>query len=329
MNPGACVFSFLNTSTMTVKCTDETSNTSSMIPADLLTSSYMSNITRVTFSSLLSSLPSYLCSLPSHQIDLSSQAFTTLSDATFPCLDWFTKVSLSSNMITSVNMASGNFTNLTSLDLSSNQLTMLPYSILNPTPTSLRYLDLRNNDITYLDLFIYTLKNITINLDNNPINSSDILNPQNVTLPTGLQNGTSNITFPGSVTNSTVIIQDTLAVTYGLCNSFQTLRSYLLTFRLTVTNVLLDCTCASFNLRQIYTINGYNITSDFNCSIATQAASFAALTASSCPNATNFTSGLCGNSSNQVCPLFLKLHKREYTKRLCTCNRPKYPSIRF
>ena len=303
MNPGACLFTFFNYTTMSITCTNETSSSSSTIPSDLLSSSYMSNITRVTFPSLISSLPLYLCSLPSHTIDLSSQAFTTLSDTTFPCLNWFYKVTLSSNNITSVNMASGNFTNLTSLDLSSNPLTLLPYSILNPTPTSLRYLDLRNDSITYIDLFLYTLKNITINLDGNPINSSDILNPQNVTLPTGTGNGTNQtvtITFPGNVNNSTIIIQDSIAVTYGLCNSLQTLRGDLLNLRSTVSNFVLDCTCASFNLKELYRKNGLNITNDFPCSITSQTTSFYALSTTSCPNAISFTSGLCSNSANQV-----------------------------
>jgi hypothetical protein len=285
---------------MNIICTNDTSNSASTFPTSLLTNSYMSGITRVAFPSSISSLPSYLCSLPSHQIDLSYQSFTALTDATFPCLDSFQTVILSHNQLTTVNMASGNFKMLASLDLSSNFLTQLPYSILNPTPTSLRYLDLRNNSITYIDLFIYTLKNITINLDNNPINSSNIINSQNVSL-SGITNSTVNITFPTTVTGSTFIIDDTLAVAYGICNIFNSLRTTLLDLRTTFTTVVLKCTCASINLRQLYQQNGYNITNDFSCSNATDALTYYYLNATSCLNATNFQSGLCTNTAAPVC----------------------------
>jgi Leucine-rich repeat (LRR) protein len=257
----------------------------------------MSGIQTVTFPTSISSLPSYLCSLPSHIIDLSHQAFTTLSDATFPCLDAFTKVTLSYNQITSVNMASGDFKNLTILDLSSNQLTTLPYSILRPTPTSLRYLDLRNNSITSIDLFIYTLQNITINLDNNPINSSVIINPQNATLGINTTS-TVNVTFPAIVTSSTIIIQDTTVASVIACSSFTSIRSFLLNFRSATTSVLLQCTCASFSLKQLYQTNGYDITKDFSCSSGTDGQTFSNLTSTSCPNAVSFqlapcTTGVC------------------------------------
>ncbi|CAF4655882.1 unnamed protein product, partial [Rotaria sp. Silwood2] len=258
----------------------------------------MSSITRITFPSPISSLPSYICSLPSREIDLSFQVFTTLNDATFPCLDSFRIINLSFNQLTSVTMTNGNLKNLTSLDLSSNKLTSLPYSILNPTPTSLRYLDLRNNSINYIDLFIFTLKNITINLSNNPINSSNIINPQNITL-TNNDTSTVNITLPVTVTNSTITITDFIAFEYGLCNSFQSLRNYLLTLQSQVSRLLLECTCASINLKQIYQQNGYRVTNDFPCSNTSAVASFDALNMTYCPNATNFQSGLCTNNSSE------------------------------
>ncbi|CAF0867892.1 unnamed protein product [Rotaria sordida] len=298
LNPGACYFSFSDSTSMMIRCTNDTSNSLSRIPSDLLSSPCMSTITRITFPSSISSLPSYVCSLPSREIDLSFQAFTTLNDETFPCLDSFRTINLSFNNLTSVSMTNGNFKNLTSLDLSSNQLTLLPYSILNPTPTSLRYLDLRNNSIKYIDLFIYTLKNITINLDNNPINSSNIINPQNITLGNN-DTSTVNITFPLTVANSTITITDSIALTYGLCNNFQSLRNSLLNLRLAVGNVLLQCTCASINLKQIYQKNGYNIISDFLCSSPTTEGTFDALNMTSCPNATDFQAGLCANNSSE------------------------------
>ena len=193
MNPGACFFTFSNTSAVRIRCTSDIS-ASSTIPSASLSTTYFSSVTVIDLTPPISSLPPYLCSLPSHEIDLSYQAFTTLTNQTFPCLDWFHKVNLAHNNLASVNMPSGNFTTLSYLDLSSNRLTTLPYSILTPTPSSLRYLDLRNNLITSIDLFLYTLRNITVDLRGNPINSSSIINPQNVTLPSG------------NNTNSTAII---------------------------------------------------------------------------------------------------------------------------
>jgi len=300
MKPGACFCTFLNQTSMTMSCTNDTSNSLSTFPESLLTSSYMSDIERVTFPSPISSLPSYLCSLPSGKIDLSYQSFTTLTDATFPCLDSFTQVILSYNDLTSVNISNGNFQNLTILDLSSNRLTSIPYSILHPTPTSLRYLNLQNNSITSIDLFVYTLKNITINLADNPINSSSIINPENVTL----ENGTStvNITYPSSVTNSTIIVQDSLVASFIACTSFTSIRSFLLNLKTASSNVVLLCTCASFSLKQLYQANGFNINNDFSCSIPSDEKIFQSLTSTSCPNATQFQLNSC-NGTPQVCLL--------------------------
>jgi len=306
MNPGACFFTFLSTTVARIQCTNDISS-SSTIPSTLLNTTYFSNITTIDFPTSISSLPSYLCSLPSRQIDLSYQSFTTLDNAVFPCLDWFYKVTLSHNNISSVNMASGNFTNLNYLDLSSNRLTTLPYSILTPTPSSLRYLDLRNNSITSIDLFLYTLKNITVDLRDNPINSSSIINPQNVTLPSGNStNSTATITFPSSVTSSTYIFNDQTALTAGTCTRAAVLE-YLGILQMTYNNILLDCTCASINLEEIFIRGGGNIANSFNCSNGTSAANFAALTMASCGSAAlNFTAGLCYNESLQVCSIFLK-----------------------
>ncbi|CAF3498111.1 unnamed protein product [Rotaria socialis] len=296
MNPGACFFSFSNKTKMSIQCTNDTSDSSSKIPTSLLSSSYMANITRIIFPSLISSLPFYLCSLPSRQIDLSSETFTTLTDATFPCLDSFNTVDLAFNQITSVAMSNGNFKSLTSLDLSSNRLTALPYSILTPSPTSLRYLDLRNNSLTSIDLFIYTLKNITINLDNNPINSSSVINPQNVTI-SSILNSTANITFPSTVSNITLIIQDSIALTNATCDNFQALKAYLSSLQSTFSAVLLACTCASINLKQIYAQNGRNITDDYKCSNSEDTNNFYALNVSSCLNSPDYQAGLCANQS--------------------------------
>ncbi|CAF4308656.1 unnamed protein product [Rotaria sp. Silwood2] len=316
MDPGACFFTFSDAATVRIKCTKDISN-SSTIPSELLSSDYFSNITRADYGRSISSLPSYICSLPSHDIDLSFQSFTALNDNTFPCLDWFRSVSLSNNQITSVNMRSGNFTNLTSLDLSSNGLTGIPYSILIPTPSSLRFLDLRNNSIASIDLFLYTLKNITIDLRDNPINSSIIINPLNVTLPSvNNTNPTINITFPLSVVNTTYIFNDQTALTAGTCNRYAVL-AYRDTLRLVYNNVLLDCTCASINLKEIFLRNQSNITDDFTCSNGTSAESFNALTIFSCGSAAlNFSSGLCLNESLQVCSIFGLQRQRRLQRQL-------------
>ncbi|CAF0876824.1 unnamed protein product [Rotaria sp. Silwood1] len=300
MEPGACFFNFSNMTTVRIKCTKDISD-SSTIPSELLSSDYFSNIRRVDFARSISSLPSYICSLPSHDIDLSFQSFTILNDETFPCLDWFRSVSLANNQMTSVNMRSGNFTNLTLLDLSSNQLTGIPYSILIPTPSSLRFLDLRNNSITSIDLFLYTLKNITIDLRDNPINISSIINPLNVTLLLANNtNSTTIITFPSSVTNSTYIFNDQTALTAGTCNRYAIL-AYRNTLQSVYNNILLDCTCASINLKEIFLRNQSDITQDFTCSNGTSTVSFNALTILSCGSATlNFSSGLCLNESLQT-----------------------------
>jgi hypothetical protein len=255
----------------------------------------------------ISSLPQYLCSLPSRQIDLSYQSFTVLDDSTFPCLDWFNRVTLSHNNITSVNMASGNFTNLNYLDLSSNRLTVLPYSILHPTPTSLHYLDLRNNSITSIDLFLYTLKNITVDLRDNPISNSSIINTQNVTLPSGnTTNSTVIIDFPSTVSNSTYILNDQTALVAGTCNSAAVLQ-LLSILHMTFNTIVLDCSCASINLKEIFLRSGANILNTVNCSNPTDAATFTGLSMSSCASvAVNFTQGLCYNESLQVCSIFLK-----------------------
>ncbi|CAF3578413.1 unnamed protein product [Adineta steineri] len=300
MNPGACYFAFSNTTSVRIKCTNDISS-SSTIPNSLLTNSYLSNVTYIDFTHSISALPSYLCSLPSRQIDLSYQSFTTLTDATFPCLDWFHTVKLAYNQLTSVNMTSGNFTNLAVLDLSSNRLTQLPYSILTPTPSSLRYLNLRNNSITSIDIFLYTLKNITVDLSDNPINSSSIINPQNITYPAGNNNTNSTVTilFPSSVTNSTYIFNDQTALTAGTCDR-DAILAYQNQLESSYDDVLLDCSCASINLKIIFTRTGYNINDDFNCSDGTTAANFANLTIASCAStALNFSSGLCYNESLQ------------------------------
>lgn len=299
MNPGRCFFAFSNFTTVRIRCTSDI-DTTSTIPDDLLKNNYFTNVTRIDFARRISELPQYACALPSRQIDLTLQAFTSLNDTTFPCLDQFETVSLSFNQITSVTISNSNFTTLQSIDLSSNQLKSIPYSLLDRTPNSLRYVNLRNNSIVSIDLFLYTLKNVTVDLRDNPINSSSIINPLNVTVPNSA-NGTSsvNLTLPISVTDSIFIFNDQTALTAGACT-----RPTVLTLRDTLmltSEVSLDCSCASINLKIIFLRNASNITDDFTCVNGTTSTNLANLTIASCgTEALDFATGLCLNESYQV-----------------------------
>ena len=303
MTPGRCFFAFSNPTTVRIRCTSDMSN-SSAIPSTLLSSSYFTSVTRVEFGRTISTLPNYICPLPSRSIDLSFQSFTTLSDATFPCLDSFRIVNFAFNSLTSVNIVNSNFSSLTSLDLSSNQLNTLPYSIINRTPNSLRFLNLRNNSITSIDLFLYTLKNITIDLRDNPINTSSIINPFNISLSTiNTTNPSVNITLPLTLSSGVYLFNDQTALTAGACNRY-TVLALRNTLQLT-SNVQLDCSCASINLKEIFLRNRSNIIDDFTCVNGTNTTVLNALTMTSCQaTAVNFTTGLCYNESLQVCTAF-------------------------
>lgn len=299
MSPGNCFFAFSNRSTVRIRCTADISSAST-IPSSTRSSSYFANVTHIDFARRISTLPSYVCSLPSREINLNFQAFTTLSNATFPCLDRFRTVSLASNGLTSVNISSDNVANLTSLDLSSNGLTSLPYSILARTPSSLRYLDLRNNAIPAIDLMLFTLQNITIDLRGNPLNRSTIINPSNVTLPAGSRSSSSaNIILSDSATGEPQTLNDQTALDAGACNRLNVLE--LVGALRSSGSVLLDCSCASINLKQIFLRNGSNITNEINCTNATSTSSFNALTIGGCGTTViSFATGLCLNESLQV-----------------------------
>jgi hypothetical protein len=205
-------------------------------------------------------------------------------------------------------MATGDFHTLATLNLSSNLLTSLPYSILRPTPSSLRYLDLRNNSISSIDLYVYTLKNITVNLDNNPINSSSITNPQGGTLS---GNGTSSVTviYPSSVTNTTYIIQDSTVASLFPCGASFSLIQSTLAYIHTTIKALLLCTCQSYALSQLYTANGFSITKTFSCSNASSSATFASLNNVTCANETLFQLVSCPitTTTTQVCSIVIDL----------------------
>ena len=287
---------------MSILCLNGTNYNFTNLPNDSAFSDYLANVTRVTLPTPMSVLPPSLCSLPSREIDLSNQQFTTLSPATFPCLDQFRKVNLAFNRLSSVNEPTGNFMNLISLDLSNNNLTSLPYSILRPTPSSLSNLDLRNNSIPAIDLFLYTLKNISVNLDGNPINNLTIINPQNVSIPASASNDTSsrvNVTLPAIATSQPFILSDQVASTARVCTP-ASIATVLAVTSLASANIRLDCSCASIGLKMVYANSGTNITDYFTCMIGTSLATFNALTSSSCPSPLNLAVG-CADIPVRLC----------------------------
>lgn len=287
-------------------CNIEVSNSNSRMPGELANSSYITNITNVIFPNRTSLLPSYLCSLPSKEINLNDQAFTTLTAATFPCLDWFTKVTLARNQITSVNMPNGNFQSLTTLDLSSNALSGIPYSILRPSPSSLRILDLRNNSLNAVDLFLYTLKNITVYLDNNPINRSIIINPENIIVDPN-STSTINIIWPPGTTDIAIVLNDAYVLGIGKCpyiTSFQYLKTVPSFERATI-----RCTCLSFGLKELYQANGSNIIDYWNCSDPRETQNFLSLNRTNCSSAIVFSTAPCDQVCLFIVILFMEMIK--------------------
>ena len=281
---------------MSILCLNGTNYNFPNLPNDSVINDYLATVTRVTLPTPISVLPPSLCSLPSREIDLSNQQFTTLSPATFPCLDQFRKVNLAFNRLSSVNEPTGNFTNLILLDLSNNNLTSLPYSLLRPTPSSLSNLDLRNNSISAIDLFLYTLKNISVNLDGNPINNLTIINPQNVSIPISASNDSTsgvNVTLPLTLNGQSFILSDQVASAARFCTPAG-VEAFLAARKLANASVQLDCSCASISLRMAYTSNGTSIIDRFTCINGTSPAIFTGLTSSGCPGALNLTA-TCGD----------------------------------
>ena len=301
MTPGACFFTFPNVSTVRVRCTSDISNTST-IPSDLLSKSYFSHVSQIDFGQPISSLPPYLCSLPSRHLDLSFHALAVLNAETLPCLAGFHTVNLTSNQLTTVNMDGCRWANLTSLDLSSNRLISLPYSLLNQTESSLRFLDLRNNSITGIDLLLYTLTNITIDLRDNPIDTSNIINAHNVTLSfTNATESGLNILLTPSSASATYVLNDRTALLAGTC-SRDTVMALQSALRLTFDRIVLDCSCASIHLKRMFAAKGRNILDDITCSDPTSKQSFDILTWPLCAStAVSVSTGLCSREFAQVC----------------------------
>ncbi|CAF0848884.1 unnamed protein product [Didymodactylos carnosus] len=285
---GHCLFSIKSLTEAIISCTNDTNPI--IIPDDI--KHYLNNETIIKFlDSSISTLPSDLCTLPPRQIDLSNQLFTVIDRSTFPCLDWFQTISLSNNDISIVNVTNNNFLNLTTLDLSDNQLTMIPYTLLSQSRTSLRNFDLHNNYIDAMDLWLYTF-GISIDLTGNPMNNS-IKNYQNTPLSRSA-NRDSNI----SLSLSTFVINDTVAVKYGTCNdtTFPFFRTVLDALDQSSAMILLSCGCESINLKIEYTHMNYsNITDYFNCTIQEERETFLSLMLNNCPGTNNFTNGLCTN----------------------------------
>ena len=136
---------------------------------------------------------------------------------------------------------------------------------------------------------------------------SSIINTQNVTFPS--QNSSVTIILPSS-SNTTYVFNDQTASNAGTCT-----RDSILTYRTTLqtiySNVVLDCSCASINLKAIFEESNSAILNYFTCSNTTNAANYTSSTLASCgSSALNFSNGLCSNQSLGVC---LNDHMISYT----------------
>lgn len=285
---------------MSVRCLSGTVDTSLRWNNQTFPTGYLDNIIRVVLTPSMSTLPSYLCTLPSREIDLSSQNFISLTDSTFSCLDTYRKVHFPFNQISSVRTSTGNFSTLEWLDLSSNNLTEIPVTLLRPSPSSLRYLDLRNNSIRQLDLVLFTLRNITVLLDNNPISSTNYTNNANVTITEFVVNGTAsgtNVSISLNLTNTFFVVNDQQMLRVRSCTP-DSIRVTVAALSMFSGTPQLDCSCASIRIKLIFNRNGTRITDTYNCSSATQTDIFNGLTLVNCPEAADFS--VCTSSTDSV-----------------------------
>ena len=288
---GACFCTFDTTTTMSVRCLSGTVDSSLRWDNQTFPAGYLDNITRVNLIPLMSRLPSYLCTLPSREIDLRSLNFNSLTDATFSCLDTYQKVHLPFNQISSVQTSTGNFNTLEWLDLSSNNLTEIPVTLLRPSPSSLRYLDLRNNSIRQLDLILFTLRNITVLLDNNLINSTDYTNNANVTVTEFVTNSTvsgTNLSISLNLTNTFFTINDQQMLLARSCTP-SSIRATVAALSIFSGSPRLDCSCASIRIKLIFDQNGTRLTDTYTCRFATETDIFNGLTLANCSTAADIS----------------------------------------
>lgn len=266
------------------------------IISPILTNPYFQNVTQVSLvnQNSFSQLPSYLCSLPSTEIDLSNQSFVILDRNTFPCWTNSTLriINLSSNQISIVNLTLSTWL---LINLSGNNLTQLPYILLNLNSSTSsvrqsstpRNLLLQLNRITQFDLFAYTYANTNINLQNNPFsrtnNGYHILN--NVQRQSLRSDALSTVILPNQMR---FLFNDQIAQDYDTCTG-QSLR-YLFNIlqRMKSDGVIteIQCDCSTIYMKLYwYSLNATErITSRFPCSTTSNltAQQFESLTESAC-----------------------------------------------
>lgn len=270
---------------------------------------------------MFSQLPAYLCSLPSTEIDLSNQSFVILDRNTFPCLINSTLqiINLSSNQISIVNLTLSTWV---LINLSSNNLTQLPYVLLNSNSSSRssrqspiqRTLLLQSNRLTQFDLFAYTYANTNINLQNNPFsrtnNGYHILN--NFQRQSLRSDALSNVILPNQMR---FLLNDQIAQDYDTCNG-QSLRYLFNIFqRMKNDNVTteIQCDCSTIYMKIYwYSLNATErITNRYSCSNTSNytAQQFESLTESAClSNIVLSSNRLCQFSRIDVKNLFFSFH---------------------
>ena len=278
------------------------------ITSSILANQYFKNITQVSLANqnVFSQLPAYLCTLPSTEIDLSNQSFVILDRNTFPCLINSTLriINLSSNQISIINLTLSTWL---LINLSSNNLTQLPYILLNSnsstsfarlSPTQ-RTLLLQSNRLTQFDLFAYTYADTNINLQNNPFsrtnNGYHILN--NFQRQSLRSDALSNVILPNQMR---FLLNDQIAQDYDTCNG-QSLR-YLFNIFQRMKNdgvtTEIQCDCSTIYVKIYwYSLNATEqITNRFSCSNTSNltAQQFESLTESACLSNTI-------PSSNRLC----------------------------
>ncbi len=296
------------------------SNALTEISSSILNNIYFRNITQVSINgqNSFSQLPAYLCSLPSTSIDLSNQSFSILDQNTFPCLVSSTlqTINLAYNHIFMVNLTLSNWL---LIDLTANNLTQFPYTLVSSNTlvsrvVSQRTLLLQSNKITQFDLFLYTYANTIINLQNNPFskttNGYNILNNyQKQSLRS--EPVSTSVILPGQMR---FLLNDLIAQNYNTCDT-QSL-SYLLDIfqRMKTDNITVEiqCDCSTVYIKEYYgLINPTgSITTLFSCSSISSlsATQFASLTETNCSSNTTLSSDrLCQFAKLEVISLSKKI----------------------
>ncbi|CAF4378363.1 unnamed protein product, partial [Rotaria sp. Silwood2] len=318
MNNSYCLFTFYTGGERaSIDCINE-SSTLSEISTMILNNAYFKNITKISINNQnsLSQLPVYLCSLPSNSVDLSNQSFYVLNSTTFPCSSNTTvqNINLAYNKINTVGLTLSNWL---LIDLTSNNLTQLPYSLLRSNQNSIssrqlskRTLLLSSNQLYQFDLFAYTYADTYINLENNPffipINGYHTINNYE---KQSLLNGP--ISTSVILTNQMrFLFNDQIAQNYNACES-KSLNYLIDIFERIKTNnstVEIECQCSSIYIKEYFRL--YNssgkITNRFSCSNISSltVTQFEALTETDClSNITLSSSGLCQFARLESTPL--------------------------